>query len=123
VLEAEGWDRVSIDGEAHSKEAYLISMWKFSERSAARLAVGEEPRTPLRLKYSGPDFFILRSRKLKEVGPNVPDPQFPRELNMSLRPHGMNEVGCMAASGEEASILGNCMYSEFRSSVKSTPDE
>lgn len=53
----------------------LISMWKFCERSAAKLAVGEDPRTGFMVKQSAVDDFMLKSLKLNAPGPNllVPD--------------------------------------------------
>jgi hypothetical protein len=50
---------------------YLMSMWKFCERSAAKLAVGEDPRTGLIAKLSDVGGFILISLKLNAPGPNL----------------------------------------------------
>jgi hypothetical protein len=63
--------------------SYLISMWKFCERSAAKVVVGDEPRRVFKEKYSGVDFFILRSLKLKAPGPKAFGPdkwELPLEL-------------------------------------------
>lgn len=52
---------------------------------------------------------MLRSRKLKAPGPKVVDPpkcECGCEVYISLRPHpDMKEGACMAANGEEASIM------------------
>jgi hypothetical protein len=64
-----------------------------------------------REKYSGVGLFMLRSLKLNAPGPKllVADRlELPR-LYMSLQFHGMREGGCMAAKGEEASMMAaNC---------------
>jgi hypothetical protein len=39
-----------ITADHEFKAAYLISMWKFWERSAARLVVGDDPRTGFMVK-------------------------------------------------------------------------
>lgn len=44
---------------------YLMSIWKFWDRSAARLVVGEEPRIPFNEKYSGPVDLVAMLLKLK----------------------------------------------------------
>lgn len=87
-------------------------MWKFWDRSAARLVVGEEPRMVFKEKYSGAGLFMLRSLKLNAPGPKLFDAdrlELLRELYISLQCHGMREGGCMAAKGDEASIVAaNC---------------
>lgn len=61
-----------------------------------------------REKYSGAGLFMLRSLKLNAPGPKlfVADRlELLRPLYMSLQFHGMREGGCMAAKGEEASMM------------------
>lgn len=70
--------------------------------------MGEEPRIVFKEKYSGAGLFMLKSLKLNAPGPKlfVADRlELLRELYMSLQFHGMREGGCMAASGEEASMV------------------
>jgi hypothetical protein len=87
--------------------AYLISIWKFCDRSAARLVVGDDPRT-FNEKYSlfGFCFCILRSLKLKEPGPKPFETERCVFLSLGakacLQFHGMKDGGCIAARGEEA---------------------
>lgn len=74
--------------------------------------MGDEPRIVVfREKYSGVGLFMLRSLKLNAPGPKllVADRlELPR-LYMSLQFHGMREGGCIAAKGEEASMMAaNC---------------
>lgn len=76
-------------------------MWKFWERSAARLAVGDDPRIGFMLKYSDCECFIDKSRKLKLLGPKFLYPQCPRKLG-----------GCIAAKGDDVSIV-NCLMLLF----------
>ena len=45
VLGVEGYSLVRPICEYQNYDAYLMSIWKFCERSAARLAVGDDPRT------------------------------------------------------------------------------
>jgi hypothetical protein len=45
VLVVADWREVRDVCRVELNLPYLISMWKFCERSAARLAVGEDPRT------------------------------------------------------------------------------
>lgn len=61
-----------------------------------------------REKYSGAGLFMLKSLKLNAPGPKlfVADRlELVRLLYMSLQFHGMREGGCMAANGEEASMM------------------
>jgi hypothetical protein len=61
-----------------------------------------------REKYSGAGLFMLKSLKLNAPGPKLFEAdrlELPRELYMSLQFHGMREGGCIAASGDEASMV------------------
>lgn len=100
---------MSATRKAEDKEGVtnLWSIWKFCDRSAARLTVGDEPRVVLSLRKSGraAGFLNERSKKLGAPKPDMPEKggktgdgsgskQWPKSI----------EGGCMAANGEDCSI-------------------
>lgn len=85
-------------------------MWKLEDKSAAKLDVGDEPLAGfLTVKYeSDALFFMLSSLKLKLLELNVCDEYIDLEAGRSRRlPQGGHGGGCIAARGEENSIIDN----------------